>query len=47
MYGSGKLIFPSGGIYEGDFKEGLRHGKGKRTWLDEITYDGYLKSTMS
>lgn len=40
MDGKGKKMFPSGGLYEGDFREGLPHGKGKRTWSDGTMYEG-------
>ncbi|KAK1402245.1 hypothetical protein POM88_001850 [Heracleum sosnowskyi] len=36
----GKLILPSGAIYDGYFKEGLRHGNGKCTWPSGTSYEG-------
>jgi hypothetical protein len=30
--GKGKHTWPSGTVYEGQFKEDKRHGKGKMTW---------------
>jgi len=30
----------NGGRYEGEWKEGMRDGKGKHTWPDGSYYDG-------
>ena len=39
--GIGKLIFlKTGGIYEGMFLNGVRHGKGKHTWKNGDVYEG-------
>ena len=37
--GKGKMQYKSG-VYEGDWKEGLRHGFGKFTWSNGDTYSG-------
>ena len=39
-HGKGKLVWPSGDVYEGDFKNGKRHGKGKRINSDGSYYEG-------
>ena len=37
--GKGKMQYKSG-VYEGDWKNGLRHGYGKFTWTNGDTYTG-------
>lgn len=37
--GKGKMQYKSG-VYEGDWKDGLRHGFGKFTWSNGDTYSG-------
>ena len=39
-HGLGKLVWPSGDVYEGNFKNGKRHGKGKRVNADGSFYKG-------
>ncbi|MGD1841844.1 MAG: MORN repeat-containing protein [Thermonemataceae bacterium] len=38
--GFGVGIFKSGGIYEGNWRNNIRHGKGKYTWENEDVYEG-------
>ena len=39
MDGRGKLRSANGNVYEGDFKEGKRHGKGVLTYVDGDVYE--------
>ena len=39
LKGKGKMQYKSG-VYEGDWKNGLRHGYGKFTWTNGDTYTG-------
>ena len=32
--------YKTGSVYEGEWKGGMRHGKGKMTWADGATYEG-------
>jgi hypothetical protein len=34
------IYMKNGGRYEGEWKEGMRDGKGKHTWPDGSYYDG-------
>ena len=45
MHGQGILTFPppDGGAYEGEFRDNLRHGKGKRTYAGGMTYEGEFR----
>lgn len=39
--GFGTAVYPhNGGIYEGEWKEGMRHGTGVQKWQDGTSYDG-------
>ena len=38
--GKGKAEYPNGDIYEGDFKDGLKHGEGRYTWVNGDVYEG-------
>ncbi|KAL0913587.1 hypothetical protein M5K25_017058 [Dendrobium thyrsiflorum] len=38
--GSGKYIWSDGHTYEGEWRRGMRHGKGKLTWPSGAVYDG-------
>jgi hypothetical protein len=40
MSGIGKIVYPSGKTYEGDFMDGTKHGKGLMTWRNGNRYDG-------
>ncbi len=40
MDGKGKLTYPDGSCYEGEFKEDKRHGQGKYIWVDGHSYIG-------
>ena len=40
MNGYGKLIFVSGDVYEGYYKDDLMHGQGFYYWNDGSKYDG-------
>ena len=44
--GSGKMIYPSGSVYEGDWKNGIREGQGKMTFSDGFVYEGELKNDI-
>ena len=39
-HGYGKLVWPTGDVYEGNFKFGKRNGQGKRTNVDGSEYQG-------
>uniref|UniRef100_F6R8C3 Ankyrin repeat and MYND domain-containing protein 1 n=2 Tax=Ciona intestinalis TaxID=7719 RepID=F6R8C3_CIOIN len=43
---SGKFSWPSGALYEGEYKEHRRHGAGKQTWQDGSTYKGEFMNDM-
>ena len=32
--------YSTGAVYEGEWKGGMRHGKGKMTWSDGGSYEG-------
>ena len=34
MNGFGKESFTDGSVYEGEYADGLKHGKGKITWAN-------------
>lgn len=38
--GFGKATYTDGGSYEGNFKEGYRHGQGTYTWANKVKYVG-------
>jgi hypothetical protein len=38
--GTGKIIFPSGDTYEGEWKDNQEHGWGINTWVDGQSYIG-------
>ena len=39
--GNGTAVYPhNGGIYEGGWKDGMRHGVGVQNWQDGTSYDG-------
>lgn len=38
--------YTNGSKYEGDFKDGIRHGRGIMTWKDGAKYDGEWKDGM-
>ena len=40
MSGKGKMTYPDGGVYEGDWKLNTRYGKGKMTYSDGSIYEG-------
>lgn len=41
--GKGTYAYHSGMIYEGEWRNSMRHGKGKLTYLDKYTYEGEWK----
>ena len=41
MEGTGKFIWPCGKIYEGQYKNNMRHGQGKQIWPDGKIYEGF------
>lgn len=44
--GKGVLQFRDGGIYEGSFLQGLKHGEGKRIWSSGNIFDGIWSDDM-
>jgi hypothetical protein len=46
MHGMGKLIFPNGAIYKGEWKENKRQGKGQFYFTDFATYNGNWENDM-
>lgn len=39
--GNGEVLYQGGNTYEGEFRQGLMHGRGKYTWVNEnVTYEG-------
>lgn len=39
--GGGEVLYQGGNTYEGEFRQGLMHGRGKYTWVKEnVTYEG-------
>ena len=45
-HGKGKYFFKNGGIYEGEFKNGLREGKGIMEYKTGKKYDGEWKNDL-
>ena len=43
VHGRAKCTWPSGAVYEGDYKDGRRHGKGTNTYDDGAVYVGEFK----
>lgn len=41
--GKGKLILPTGAVYDGEWKDGKPHGKGKAIKPDGLVYEGEWK----
>lgn len=41
------LVFPDGTVYQGQVKEGLRHGFGKQTWPDGARYEGLWRDNVA
>lgn len=37
----GPYQLESGAIYDGQWKHGVRHGKGKQVWRDGSVYEGF------
>ena len=37
----------NGSIYIGQWKNGLRHGKGKQIWTDGSVYEGFWKDNRA
>lgn len=44
--GSGKLTWPNGDVYTGNFWEGRRHGKGSMKFANGNRYDGQWKDDL-
>ena len=42
--GEGKYVYPSGGVYVGQFKDGKKHGRGTYTYADGAVYEGEYQS---
>ena len=40
MNGFGKFTWRDGKLYEGEFKDGLKHGSGVHTWPEGKSYSG-------
>ncbi|KAM3129306.1 hypothetical protein pb186bvf_018593 [Paramecium bursaria] len=43
----GPYMIDNGAIYDGQWKFGLRHGKGKQVWKDGSIYEGYWKNNQA
>jgi hypothetical protein len=43
----GPYEFDNGAVFEGQWKEGKRQGKGKQVWKDGSIYEGYWKNDMA
>ena len=39
----GVEVWPDGGKYDGQYHDGMRHGKGKFIWADGCVYEGEFK----
>ena len=39
--------FENGAVYTGQWKFGMRHGRGKQSWTDGSYYEGYWKDNMA
>lgn len=39
--------FENGAIYEGQWKEGSRHGRGVQSWPDGSYYEGYWRNNQA
>nr|CAD55810.1 p38 protein [Tetrahymena thermophila] len=37
----------NGSVYKGQWKNGMRHGRGKQLWKDGSIYEGYWKNNMA
>lgn len=49
MHGSGKVIWPDGKTYTGEFADGKMQGKGLKTWPEELgggQFDGAFVEDM-
>lgn len=44
LYGNGAYKYADGGVYDGDWKDGMRHGKGTYKWADGELYEGDWKA---
>lgn len=40
MHGKGRIEWPDGKFYEGDYKDDKKHGRGTFQWADGKKYDG-------
>ena len=43
----GPYLLENGAVYDGQWKFGLRHGKGKQVWKDGSYYEGYWKNNQA
>lgn len=43
MHGKGKMTWPDGRVYEGEYKLDKKHGYGEYTFTDGRKYQGYWK----
>jgi hypothetical protein len=39
--------FTNGTIYEGEWKDGMKHGQGKQIWIDGTLYEGSWKNNVA
>lgn len=46
VHGLARCTWPSGSIYEGDYRKGRRHGVGRFTWASGEVYDGDFQEDM-
>lgn len=44
--GHGRRAFPNGEVYEGEYKDGQRHGRGRYAYADGQVYDGYFRNNV-
>lgn len=43
-HGRGKLVYPSGTVYEGYWRNNLENGRGRITFINGDIYQGYFKN---
>eukprot|EP01016_Furgasonia_blochmanni_P000704 TRINITY_DN1020_c0_g1_i10.p1 TRINITY_DN1020_c0_g1~~TRINITY_DN1020_c0_g1_i10.p1 ORF type:complete len:419 (+),score=58.08 TRINITY_DN1020_c0_g1_i10:65-1321(+) len=43
----GPYMFENGAVYEGQWKSGMRHGRGSQYWSDGSVYQGYWRNNLA